>query len=274
MPVLKRSQRAQLNDEDEGDSPRPSRLRHLHQKVLSGMARLGRDSKLYFKHQAFIPSFACALLYLTVLSFSGQMVTYLLSSGYTSSQVAVARTVSVGFEVLATWIGPWLMGRIGPVRAGLWFVSWQSGCLLGGMAVFWRLKQDDCVLSASALVAGTILSRLGLWGFDLCTQIIIQEDVEEEKRGAFSATESAWQSTFEMCSYMSTIVLSRPDQFSYPASGSVLAVVGAWAMYTRFVVERRGHLIHWPSCVAAPEKMAESRERLLGSPERRSLYGV
>lgn len=134
-----------------------------------------RDTKLYLTHKAFIPSFAGALLYLTVLSFSGQMVTYLLSSGYSSAHVAAARTLSVGFEVTATWVGPWLMGKIGPVRAGLWFASWQTGTLLLGMTVFWAFKDRDAMLSASGIVVGTILSRLGLWGFDLCTQIVIQE---------------------------------------------------------------------------------------------------
>lgn len=129
--------------------------------------------KLYFRHPAFLPSFACALLYLTVLSFSGQMVTYLLSTGYTSTQVAIARTLSVCFEVLATWVAPWLMEKIGPVRAGLWFASWQSGCLFVGISVFWAFS-NKAMISASGLVGGTILSRIGLWGFDLCSQILVQ----------------------------------------------------------------------------------------------------
>lgn len=129
--------------------------------------------KLYFHHPAFLPSFACALLYLTVLSFSGQMVTYLLSTGYTSTQVAVARTLSVFFEVLATWVAPWLMDKIGPVRAGLWFASWQAGCLFAGISVFWAFP-DKAMIAASGLVGGTILSRIGLWGFDLCSQILVQ----------------------------------------------------------------------------------------------------
>jgi len=101
------------------------------------------------------------------------MVTYLLSAGY-NAQVGVARTLPVFFEVLATWLAPWLMGRIGPVRAGMWLASWQVVCLVTGITVFWALL-DRPTISASGLVGGTILSRVGLSGFDLCTQIIIQE---------------------------------------------------------------------------------------------------
>lgn len=161
-------------EEDEANEHRENTLQGHANQLMGGFSKIGHDARLYFKHRAFLPSFACALLYLTVLSFSGQMVTYLLAAGYSSAQVAFARTGSVCFEVLATWIGPWLMGKIGAVRAGMWFASWQSGCLLVGISVFWNFRNQD-IVAASALVGSTILSRLGLWGFDLCTQIIIQD---------------------------------------------------------------------------------------------------
>lgn len=137
-------------------------------------ASMASDFAFYFRHHAFLPSFATALLYLTVLSFSGQMVTYLVASGYTSAQVSIARTASVAFEVLATWVAPWLLGRIGPVRAALWFSSWQVAMLVANLGIFWAWESEPLV-SAGGLVIGTMLSRVGLRGFDLCAQIIIQE---------------------------------------------------------------------------------------------------
>lgn len=145
----------------------------MHQET--GMVRkFTRDFRLYIGHAAFLPSFAGAVLYLTVLSFSGQMVTYLLSTGYNSTQIGLARTLSVVFEVLATWVAPWLMGRIGTLKAGLWMSSWQVLMLAAGTAIFW-VFQDNPFLSASGLVGGTILSRVGLRGVDLCVQLIVQE---------------------------------------------------------------------------------------------------
>lgn len=133
-----------------------------------------RDFASYFRHPVFLPSFAGALLYMTVLSFAGQMVTWLLSTGYDSMQVGIARTLAVAFEVLATWIAPWLMGRIGPTRAGLWLANWQIASLVAGISIFWMFPNLP-LISASGLVGGTILSRVGLRGFDLCVQILVQE---------------------------------------------------------------------------------------------------
>lgn len=163
-------ERANVNSSRE----RESRFLHNWRYVQAVMRKFAVDFRFYFHHRAFLASIAGALLYLTVLSFAGQMVTYLLSTGYSAIQIGFARTLSVGFEVLATWVAPWLMGKIGPVRAALWLSSWQVTMLIAGFAVFWVFI-DDPAISASGLVGGTILSRLGLRGFDLCIQLIVQE---------------------------------------------------------------------------------------------------
>lgn len=203
--------------------------------------------KLYFRHQAICPSFSLALLYFTVLSFSGQMVTYLASVGYTSTYIGIARTIAVVFEVATTWIGPFVMARIGPVRSGIWFINWQVLCLLCGVSVFW--STSNATVAATALVTGTVLSRVGLWGFDMSAQIIVQEEVESQNRGSFSSMESSWQNAFEVCSYITTIIFSRPEQFMWPVLFSCVSVLVAAVLYTSFVRSRRGHLLHLGDCL-------------------------
>lgn len=156
--------------ETETDIP----VRRNRNWILDIARKSVQDFGLYFGHHAFFPSIAEAILYLTVLSFSGQMITYLLSAGYNSAQIGISRTLSVIFEVLATWIGPWLMGRIGALRAGLWMSIWQVVTLVTGVSIFWIFESKPFI-SASGLVCGTILSRIGLRGFDLCVQFIIQK---------------------------------------------------------------------------------------------------
>ncbi|KAK4073471.1 uncharacterized protein Triagg1_5297 [Trichoderma aggressivum f. europaeum] len=228
-----------------------------------------QDFSLYFKHQAFLPSIAGAVLYLTVLSFGGQMVTYLLSSGYSSMQIGIARTLGVMFEVLSTWAAPWLMGRIGPVRAGLWMSSWQVIMLVVGVCIFCVFDGKDSLISASGLVGGTVLSRLGLRGFDLCVQLIVQEEVEAENRGVFSSVEAAWQNAFELLAFASTIVFSRPEDFKWPSLISTLTVASASSAYATFVYLRRGHLLHLEALTSFlfTEKRRRSVDRITSRPE-------
>ena len=201
----------------------------------------------YFRHSAFLPSFSLALLYLTVLSFSGQMITYLLAMGLQSSVIGVLRGVAAIFEISATWLAPRIMHRIGPVRSGIWFINWQTLCV--GTACFFFWFDSNPTIIAIGTIGAVIASRVGLWGFDLSVQIIVQEEVEPNMRGVFSSQEFAFQNAFEVLSFASTIVFARPSQFKIPATVSAGAVALAGMLYAAFVRTRRGHLVHLSNCL-------------------------
>lgn len=61
--------------------------------------------------------------------------------------------------------------------------------------------------------------------------------------------EASVQNTFELLSFASTVVFSRPDQFKIPAAISAAAVVLAGLMYAFFVRQQRGHLFHASKCM-------------------------
>lgn len=128
---------------------------------------------MYVRHPAFLPSFSLALLHLTVLSFSGQMITYLVALGLSSGLIGALRGGSALIEISATWMAPKIMTKIGPVRAGIWFLNWEISCLVVACAFFWWDHSPG--ITAIGTVGAVIASRLGLWGFDLSAQIIVQE---------------------------------------------------------------------------------------------------
>lgn len=68
--------------------------------------------------------------------------------------------------------------------------------------------------------------------------------------------EAAWQNSFELLTYVSTIIFLRPEQFKWPSLISVFAVGCASALYTYFVYLRRGHLVHIPTCFDTRGKRA------------------
>jgi solute carrier family 40 (iron-regulated transporter), member 1 len=109
------------------------------------------------------------------------MVTYLLSVGYTPLDVGIARTVSTVFELSATWVAPLLMNRIGAVRGGIWSLSWQMAWLAAGVAWFFSssdirgTETEGVVVADTALAVCVAFSRVGLWGYDLCAQTVVQD---------------------------------------------------------------------------------------------------
>ena len=206
-----------------------------------------RSPYYYFHHEAFLPSFALVLLYLTVMSLPDQMITYLLASGLNSFHIALIRTLSILFKLSATWAAPRFVRRClneSAVRGGLWSLGWQMGWLGAGVSFFWAEHQRKPLIAASSLVAATILSRLGLWGYDLCAQLIIQEAVDGANRGRFSSTEAGLQNGFELLSYVTTSVWSRPQQFRHPIVISCAAVYIANLLHGVFARKSRGYMVH------------------------------
>ncbi|CAM1511894.1 Fc.00g094070.m01.CDS01 [Cosmosporella sp. VM-42] len=189
---------------------------------------------LYIKHQAFLPSFSYAFLHFTVLSFSGRMIAFLLASGFSSFSVGVARTVSTVAELSATWISPRIMKWLGSIRSGSLSIAWQTLWLTLGVACF-LINGRSGTLALLGLIGGVVLSRIGLWGFDLAIQSIIQDEVESSNRGAFSTAEASTQNLFELLSYLSTIIFARPSEFHWPILMTMVSAYAACATYTRYV---------------------------------------
>jgi iron-regulated transporter 1 len=228
---------------------------HATPTVPSRSSNTIRPWKEYFNNPAFLASFSLSLLYLTVLSFSSQMTTYLLTLGFTSAHVSIMRLIAVLLELSATCAAPLLMKKIGAVRSGLWFINEQLVSLALAISLFFTATSQT-KLAGLALVAGVALSRLGLWGFDLCVQYLVQEEVPEAMRGSFSAIEMSLQNAFELLSFATTMLFHRPDDFKYPVYISVGAIATSAACFAAFVRQKRGHLLHTSKCLKRTGKFA------------------
>lgn len=195
--------------------------------------------KFYVHHKVFLPSLSLSILYMTVLSFGPQMIAYLLFEGRDAGQVGIMRTISVVVELLTTFIAPRIINRSDPVRAGSGFIVWQSLCLSVGIYASLFLGGAASKTETMYLVVGVILSRIGLWGFDLSVQLIIQDGVEQDNRAKFSSIEAGFQSLFELFSFVQTMVWTRPDQFTFPVVLSGGSTIFACLLFLLFQVKQK-----------------------------------
>lgn len=240
---------ARTSPQEQGETEPSVRSLRSASLLLQPLSQL----KAYSESHAFLPSFSLSLLYLTVLSFSGQMVTYLFTlqqPHFTSIDIGILRTIATVLEISATFLAPVLINRLGAVRAGIWSLSWQCLFLTPGVFLFW-VELNSPALTTCLLITSVIFSRICLWSFDLTAQLQVQNSIDASQRGSFSATESSLQNFFELCAFAMTIVWSRPEQFRYPATISLGAVYIAAGCYARYVRKERGHLLHVPCCESA-----------------------
>lgn len=195
----------------------------------------------YIRHPLFLPSFSISLLYMTVLSFGPQMIAFLLFEGQGPVEVGLMRTASVIVELATTFLAPQVLKRKGPISSGVGFVVWQALCLSTAVYFSYPLLASGANASTGALylIVGVIFSRIGLWGFDLSVQLIVQEGVEASHRAVFSSVEAATQSLFELLSFAQTIVWATPETFKYPVLASTGATVLAASLFIVYAGKSR-----------------------------------
>jgi len=90
-----------------------------------------------------------------------------------------------------------------------------------------------------ALVAGLILSRFGLWAFDLAVNQMIQETAEPEALGAVMGVQGSLQSLCQLLAYTAGVVVSQPERFPLLIAGSVGVVTMVALLFSSFAVRSR-----------------------------------
>lgn len=99
--------------------------------------------------------------------------------------------------ILATVTFPPLHRCLGLVATGGLSVWLQLACLLAGLAPAVAAAMGAAVAAPArmyGLVWGLVLSRFGLWSFDLAANQLIQETVEHSALGAVSGVQGSLQS--------------------------------------------------------------------------------
>lgn len=238
-------------------------------RILGQVVDQHKDWKEFVHHRIFLSSLAISFLYLTVLSFDGTMLAYLISHAYSDSFLAGMRGVLVVAGLLGTLAMPLLEKWIGLVRAGSWSVVSEFVTLIPALLSFYvgtapigqkpaqwnaallftgrRIPEEVHIYLSNLVLSakGMALSRIGLWSFDLCQLKCLQLALNDHpRRNALSARQFAMQDIADLMKYILTIILSSPAQFQWAALVSFIAVGGGVVSYAFYVYAERGHYLH------------------------------
>ena len=197
---------------------------------------LGNHAITYFRQESALAAVALSMLYLTVLSFHMVMITFLLYTGLSSLYVGIAQGISSLCGVVGTLLYPPMMKRMGNNLTGIAAAWFQFACLiLASCSLYFKQDQWGVFL----FLVGVIISRFGLYTFDLAAVRIVQDFTEEENRGVVSGFQSTLQSFFELASFAFAFIYSNPEQFPYLCLISCLMTGLAAILFTAWVVKRQ-----------------------------------
>ena len=185
----------------------------------------------YSSHIVLGPSLTYVLLFVTVLSGGVQVSSYLVTQGVSTTVIALFRGGVSIMGVLSTFVVVPISRSLGNVRAGLVFLILQLLFLLGSVAAFFFSENYSSFGALYVFLAGIVLSRVGLWGYDLVEVQLLQLLVEEGQRGLINGTESSLTQLAWLVILVLGLILHHPAQFGWLVMISLDTVAMASIIY-------------------------------------------
>ncbi|KAJ6263620.1 hypothetical protein Dda_2188 [Drechslerella dactyloides] len=139
------------NTRDEANTPSRTDLSQLLRRKFSGLVRFCQSA-------VFLPTIAISLMYLSVLTFSSPMITFLLNSGFSLPVVTIARFFSSALEVSATAVMPWGVKTLRNRPVKHWRRIHESEEQISFLE-----GSDDEVLPEPMNIDKAEVERVGLW---------------------------------------------------------------------------------------------------------------
>jgi solute carrier family 40 (iron-regulated transporter), member 1 len=227
----------------------------------------------YRQHPVFLASVAYSFLYMSVINFGGQMTSYLKIIGLNDAYLAGGRGIAALSGVAATYMYKPSVAKYGIFKTA--FVStWaQLICIVPCVVAFMFHEH----LRVWIICGGIILSRCGLWGFDMAEQQIMQERVDKHESGAIGGTESALVNVMTLLAFVLSLVFYKPRQFFYPVAISASFVVCAALTYSTYYF--RGNFLQEKQALldpaeSGPESGSESGSDATCNNDRNCLVAV
>jgi len=98
-------------------------------------------------------------------------------------------------------------------------------------------------ISIALLMAGITAARFGLWLIDLTVNQIVQEEVEEQQRGAINGTQHALNMAMDLIKYGLVILFPSPEMFGFLILASFTTICLGWGSYAVYSFRKRHHIL-------------------------------
>lgn len=185
----------------------------------------------FFKQPVAIPIIAYALLWLSVLSPHGVLLTGYLKDAWNMPELIIGSFRGFGalFGLLATVLFPVVVKKFGLINGSRYLISFQSLMLLIGLGFF---TLGTTVGQYGFLIA-ILFSRIGLYGFSLGEMQIRQVGILAHQRGEVNGFAHALTGLATLALFVFGTLIPTTAQFSILIVGSVgFVLLGAGLFLT------------------------------------------
>ena len=207
---------------------------------ISFFRQLAQGWSAFLKEPAMLVMLAYALLWLSVLSPHGVLLTAFLQDAWKLPewQIGLFRGSGAIFGLLATLLFPLIVSKTSVQKASLLLLGFQATALLATV-YFFNLGNQ---ISIFLFLGFILISRIGLYGFSLGEMQIRQESIGISVRGQVNGFANALTTLATLVLFGLGVLLPSTADFKYLILISVGCVVGAFFMYLKWYMNQRVRL--------------------------------
>lgn len=192
---------------------------------------------VYFSQSICWAGFALALLYLNVaLTFGNITTVYLVWRGIGMEEIGLWRGIASAMGLAGTFVYHIMAQKICLIDVGMISVTFEFLFLA---ICFSSLFVHDNQLFFIIFIGGLILSRIGLWVFDIAVTQLMQLHIPAPIRGLVGGVQQSLNAFFTVLIYTVGLFISDPENFIYFALFSFGGVALAAIFYGVMVFPRR-----------------------------------
>lgn len=199
--------------------------------------QINKGWKSFFKQPVAGAALAYALLWLSVLSPHGVLLTAYLKDAWQTPEwiIGLFRGAGAIFGLAATMIFPIVVKRFGVSKGSLLFISYQSLMLIFALLFFF----SGGVMGQAGFLIFILLSRVGLYGFSLGEMQLRQTMIAANVRGEVNGFANALTVVATIILFTAGVVLPTTEDFKYLVAMSVFFVLLAVAIFFRWFFKVR-----------------------------------
>ncbi len=193
---------------------------------LSMLTKLKNGWTAFFRQPVAPAVGAYALLWLSVLSPHGVLLTGYLKDAWNMPEIVVGAFRGLGalFGLLSTVLFPIIVAKFGLIKGSRSFILFQTAMVMTALVFFWIPTQ----MGQYGFLIFILFSRVGLYGFSLGEMQIRQLGIAAHERGEVNGFADALTGVATLALFAFGTLLPSTSQFSILVSGSVgFVILGA-----------------------------------------------
>lgn len=193
---------------------------------LSMLAKLKNGWTAFFRQPVAPAVAAYALLWLSVLSPHGVLLTGYLKDAWNMPEIVVGAFRGLGalFGLLSTVLFPLIVAKFGLIKGSRHFILFQTAMVITALVFFWIPTQTG----QYGFLIFILFSRVGLYGFSLGEMQIRQLGIAPHERGEVNGFADALTGVATLVLFAFGALLPSTSQFSILVAGSVgFVILGA-----------------------------------------------